>query len=212
MKIYLIRHGRQCSTACNVDVSLDEAGRRQAALVGERLKKYDIDLIYSSNLIRAVETAQIINQKLNVEHVINNDIRESEFGILTGLQDEEIKEKYPKLTESRVLMQEDVAYPGGENGQMVFDRAFPVIHDIAKSGKENVAVVTHGGVIRALLAGICGTKQAKRLSFAKDMENCSITEILYNPKTDVFYIERVNDYAHLEAEEELLRKHFKKGF
>ena len=49
MKIYLIRHGRQCSKLCNVNVDLSQEGFRQAALVGERLAKKNIDKVYSSD-------------------------------------------------------------------------------------------------------------------------------------------------------------------
>lgn len=54
MRILLIRHGRQNSPLCNVDVPLSEAGRAQAALLGERLKHEGIDAVWSSGLCRAV--------------------------------------------------------------------------------------------------------------------------------------------------------------
>ena len=53
MNIYLIRHGRQNSRLCNVDVELSKEGREQADLLGKRLEKYDIEAVYSSQLIRA---------------------------------------------------------------------------------------------------------------------------------------------------------------
>ena len=62
MRIYLIRHGRQNSTLCNVNVPLAEAGIEQAHLAGKRLAAYGIDEIYASDLIRARETAQIIKE------------------------------------------------------------------------------------------------------------------------------------------------------
>ena len=65
MNIYLIRHGRQNSKLCNVDVELSPEGREQADLVGKRLQTYHIDVVYSSQLIRAKETADIINKYLN---------------------------------------------------------------------------------------------------------------------------------------------------
>ena len=52
MRIYLIRHGRQNSPLCNVNVPLSDAGRRQAELLGERLKKESIDVVWSSDLLR----------------------------------------------------------------------------------------------------------------------------------------------------------------
>lgn len=50
MNIYLIRHGRQNSRLCNVDVELSKEGREQADLLGKRLEKYDIEAVYSSRL------------------------------------------------------------------------------------------------------------------------------------------------------------------
>ena len=46
--IFLIRHGRQCSKLCNVDVSLDESGRKQAKLAGKRLISYQLEKLYCS--------------------------------------------------------------------------------------------------------------------------------------------------------------------
>ena len=54
--IFLIRHGRQDSKLCNVNVGLSEAGREQARLLGERLRTYGIEKMYASELSRAVET------------------------------------------------------------------------------------------------------------------------------------------------------------
>ena len=62
MNIYLIRHGRQNSKRCNVDVELSPEGREQAEITGRRLQDYGIEAVYSSNLKRAVETADLINQ------------------------------------------------------------------------------------------------------------------------------------------------------
>ena len=93
-ELFLIRHGRQNSKLCNVDVELDEAGRRQAGLLGERLRSYGLEKLYSSKLIRAVETAEIINRALALPYEILPDIQEINFGGFTGLSDEEIREKY----------------------------------------------------------------------------------------------------------------------
>ena len=64
--IFLIRHGRQCSKLCNVDVSLDESGRKQAKLAGKRLISYQLEKLYCSQLIRAKETAEIIGHCVNL--------------------------------------------------------------------------------------------------------------------------------------------------
>ena len=93
MNIYLIRHGRQCSKLCNVNVDLSQEGFRQAALVGERLVKKNIDKVYSSDYLRAVQTAQAANLYWNVEHEIDPGLREISFGDMEGLSDKVIAER-----------------------------------------------------------------------------------------------------------------------
>ena len=87
MKIYLIRHGRQNSRLCNVDVDLAEEGKQQARLVAERIKNWNIEKIYCSDLKRAMETAAIINETLNVNIVVESQLREIDFGEMTGHSD-----------------------------------------------------------------------------------------------------------------------------
>lgn len=145
MRIYLIRHGRQNSPLCNVNVPLSDAGRRQAELLGERLKKESIDAVWSSDLIRACETADIINDKIQAPRIIREGLREISFGELEGLSDDVIMERYADFFAARATMKEDLPYPGGENAVDVIRRAVPVMDEIAKSGAETVAVVTHGG-------------------------------------------------------------------
>lgn len=213
MNIYLIRHGRQCSKLCNVDVELAPEGREQADLLGQRLKTYDIEAVYSSDLIRARETADIINKHLNKPRVIDERWQEANFGGMTGLTNDEMREKYGDFLEKRATMTEDIPYPdGGENCRMVFERSFEALKDLIKENYENVCVVTHGGVIRALLTGIVGADYAKWLTYGRQLENCSISHILYDEKMKTFHIERLNDFAHFEGKDYLMRKHFGTGF
>lgn len=219
ISIYLLRHGRQESRLCNVNVPLDETGKLQAELAGKRLKKYGIGIIYSSDLIRASETAEIINRYLSVEHLCMPGLREIEFGSLTGLSDEEIKAKYAGFLEERDKYENDIPFPSGEggikgeNGTDVYKRAKKAIDNILEKCMDgnigSAAAVSHGGTIRSLLAGILGMPQEHRLLFAKTMENTGITQIDYHLKNKRFYVERINDYSHLEDYPELLRKNFK---
>ena len=209
MKLYLIRHGRQDSPLCNVDVPLCEAGRSQARLLGARLEQYGIDALYSSDLIRAVQTAEIINEHLHLKHMIIPQLREINFGALEGMKEEDIQAQYKDFLTERRQMSSDLAYPEGENGQMVYNRAYPVIQSILQTEAKQVAIVTHGGLIRAVLAGILGIDMAKKLMFAKELENTSITQIDYHKDYEYFTVERMNDYAHIEQQEHLLRKYFK---
>lgn len=210
MRIYLIRHGRQESRLCNVNVKLDENGRRQADLLGKRLLKAGIEIVYSSDLIRAAETAEIANEYWKVPHIIRPELREISFGDLEGLSDEEIAEKYHGFQMLQGRMESDLPYPGGECAGDVVRRALPFFEELKGSGREKIAVVTHGGLIRSMTAWFLGMDLSKWRLLGKDLENCSITELLYEEKHDRFRVERFNDYAHIEPYRELLRAGWKK--
>lgn len=192
-----------------MDVELSEEGRLQAELLRDRMKNYPIDALYSSNLIRAVQTAQIINEGLQLPHEIRDDLQEISFGLLTGKSDAYISEHFSDFKEEQMKLVEDIPYPGGENGTSVYERAMPVIQELIQSGNKNIAVVTHGGIIRVLLAALFGKNQARRFLFGVSLENTGITQLVYHEEHDRFYLERFNDFAHLEGYPQLYRSHWK---
>lgn len=205
-RILLIRHGRQNSPLCNVDVPLAEEGRRQARLLGHRLAdSYKIEAVWSSDLLRAVETADLINEYLKVPRRICQGIREISFGDLEGLSDQAIGERFGNFLKERGAMKRDMAYPGGECGADVVKRAVPVLEEIIAQGYEQAALVTHGGVIRSLLCHYLGADLGHVPLFAWHLENSSITELVYRKSDERMLLNRFNDYAHLEGEPELLR-------
>lgn len=208
MRIYMIRHGRQCSKLCNVNVELDAVGRRQAGLAGERLRNAAIEQVYASDLLRAKETAEIANRCWNAPIKVRPGIREISFGEMEGCSDEEIALRFADFRREFQKMERDLPYPGGECAGDVVKRALPVFQEILESGLSSVAVVTQGGVIRCMTAWFLGMDLAKWRTLGKDLENCSITELAYRPETGEVTVERFNDYAHLEPYPELLRKNW----
>lgn len=208
VNLYLIRHGRQNSTLCNVDVELSEEGRLQAGLLRDRLQNYSIDALYSSQLVRATQTAEILNEALCLPHIIREELCEISFGLLTGQTESYIEEHFADFKAEQRMLIQDIPYPGGENGTSVYERAMPVIQEIVQSGKQNIVVVTHGGTIRVLLAALFGKNQARRFLFGVSLENTGITQLVYHPQYDRFYLERFNDYAHLEGHSRLHRKNW----
>lgn len=205
MNIYLIRHGRQCSLRCNVDVALSGEGRRQAELLGKRLAKKSIEAVYSSHLLRAVETAEIANGFWNVKHIIRPELREISFGEMEGMTDDDIAVTFADFKKTQQRMEEDLPYPGGECAGDVIKRAMPVFCEIASVGYENVAVVTHGGVIRSITAAFLHMEPKNYRLLGASLENCSITVAIWDEKTKRFSLDKFNDYAHLEPYPELLR-------
>ncbi|HHV13572.1 MAG TPA: histidine phosphatase family protein [Clostridiales bacterium] len=208
VNLYLIRHGRQNSTLCNTDVPLSQEGIAQCELLRERLTKYRLDAIYSSDMLRARQTAEIINEAFGLPHGIRAEFREISFGLMEGKTDEYNDEHFREFYEEQSRLIEDIPYPGGENGTSVYERAMPVLQELARSGKKDILIVTHGGVIRSILAALFGRNQARRFLFATSLENASITQLRYDLENDRFYLERFNDCAHLEGNPELRRRGF----
>lgn len=206
MNIYLIRHGRQSSKLCNVDVNLSEEGQRQALLVGERLISKKIEAVYSSQLIRAVETARIANQLWNTRHVIREELREISFGQMEGMTDAAIARDFSDFKAEQEKMEKDLPYPGGESASDVIERAMPILNEITSCDDyQNVAIVTHGGVIRSVISSILHMEPRYYRIFGTSLENCSITQIKWERDKGIFTLECFNDYAHLEPYPELLR-------
>lgn len=241
MILYLIRHGRQNSPLCNLDVPLSSEGKRQAELLGKRMSDYPVDVLYTSSLIRAEETGRIAfggRKPLTDNLQIREGLCEIDFGSLTGAEDATVKKFYGEYydrqrslfqqaahtpqkasaretslyTASYFVPQEDMWYPQGENSAMVLQRVLPVIEEWIASSYEHIAVVTHGGVIRTLLSAFFGGDIAKRLLFGTSLENCSITQMHYDEGLGGFFLDRFNDYAHIEAEPELLRSRYLKPY
>lgn len=98
-----------------------------------------------------------------------------------------------------------MAYPGGECAADVVRRVLPVMEEITSGACETAAVVTHGGVIRSLTAHYLGMDLSKTALLASHLENCGITELIFRRGSGRVYLNRFNDYGHLEKEPELLR-------
>jgi probable phosphoglycerate mutase len=201
------------------------------------MKRYPVEVLYSSDLIRAKQTASIAfgdRDDLVEDLRIRSGLAEVDFGTLTGVADEKVKEFYreyyreqlDRFAEGRVqtgnaldevnefvgdffVPTEEIWYPEGESGADVMTRLMPVVQEWIEEGFGSVAVVTHGGVIRILLTALFGGDFAKRLMFGTSLENCSITQIHFDEEKHGFYLDRFNDYAHLEQEPALLRRCFK---
>ncbi len=205
MRIYFIRHGRQCDKRCNVDVALSEEGIHQAKLLGSRMKEFGVQKVYSSDMIRAKQTAEYANQYWNVEHEIIPEFREISFGKMEGKDDDEIQSLFADFKKEQEKMEYDLPYPDGESAMDVVKRSMPKLMEIVNSGLECVAIVTHGVWIRAMIAYILGMDMAKWRLLGVAFENGSITQVDYHSKKQIFTLEKLNDYAHLEAYKELLR-------
>lgn len=207
MELYLIRHGRQCDKRCNANVSLSEEGIRQACLTGERMKDWGIGKVYSSDMLRARETAYYANRYWKAPHEMVPEFRELCFGEMEGLTDEEIGIRFGDFKKDQETAGEDIPYPGGESATDLVGRGMPKLIEVAQANDSAgaIAIVTHGVWIRAIVCHILGMNMGKWRTLGTTFENGSITQICYHGKRKEFTLERFHDYAHLEPYPQLLR-------
>lgn len=156
MTIYLVRHGKDDDGFRGgwSQKGLIEEGMEQSKKLGDYLRKHNKDFkiskIISSDLRRAVETAFYIADSLDLSLEKSKDWRETNNGILAGMPNDEANKKFPGLYFNRLRM--DERYPGGESPIENFTRIRSVLEktladQISGNRRENVVIVTHGGVI-----------------------------------------------------------------
>lgn len=154
--IILIRHGQ---TDWNVerrwqgktDVPLNATGRAQARALAARLTTWPIENIYSSDLSRAVDTAQVLADAVNVELMIEPGWRERDLGELEGLTREEIQDKFPHLA----LPRQFIEARGGETYILFKQRIVDTFKRIMdKHEGETSVVVSHSAALRVLVSHI----------------------------------------------------------
>ena len=144
--IYLIRHGQTDWNLSKViqgkqDISLNDKGREQAREIKKELDNKEIDLIIASPLIRAKETAEIINKDRNLPIIYDERIEERCFGEYEG------KEIKVVDTSNFWNFYKDETFPGAESIQEFFDRVYSFLDELLeKYYDKNVLVVSHGGV------------------------------------------------------------------
>jgi len=150
--LILARHGetewnRDGRFQGHADPPLNETGRTQARQLAATLADEPIDAIYSSDLRRAHETAQIVAASKGIDVVVDPDLRERDVGEWSGLTMPEIEERYPD--ELRRFRDEGVSV--GETREALAERVLAAVRRIAEAHPNgHVLVVTHGGALRTL--------------------------------------------------------------
>lgn len=152
MKIFIIRHGQTEWNALGKlqgrqDIKLNEVGRKQAARTSKKIKNEKIDIIITSPLKRAKETAEIINEQFNVEIVEDDRLMERCYGDFEGITKADLKEKkikHPELNDACNYMK-NINIFNMETIQDLCARIYECLDEITvKYQSKNVLIVTHG--------------------------------------------------------------------
>ncbi len=155
--VWLVRHGvaEGPSNRCcgHADPRLSPEGILQAKTVAHRLAAETISHVYASTSSRAIETAQILAQSHGLPVQTNANLREIHFGDLEGRTYDEIERRWPDVFHSWMTRPTETQFPNGESFAQMRKRVLEALDSLLKNHKnEAIAVVTHAGVIRAILA------------------------------------------------------------
>lgn len=167
--IYFVRHGETEYNVLGIaqgqlDIPLNEKGISQAREVSEKLKNYKIDIIYSSPLIRAKKTAEIINENHNVEIVLDDRLKEFYAGKRQGTKSSEWT---AEMDEDFMLNPEKY---GAESNEKFYQRCVDVYKDLPVD--KNVLVVSHAGVCKNIV------RYMEKKSFTEKIQMPANAEVL----------------------------------
>lgn len=186
--IIFFRHGQtdfniQGRWQGQTDNLLNEKGLEQAAQLGIKLSKFKLDVIYSSPLLRAVQTANTVvhHQKLPIDIVIMQNLREGNFGDAEGRTFDETRIQYHEQVDNFLNATQqnwDNHFQNGESKHQMFERVFSCFQEIVNRPGKNIGISGHGGLLSALTCGL----NLKKVSF----ENCAVIMLTYDSESNTF--------------------------
>ncbi len=171
MNVYVIRHGETNMGKNNIiateDEPLNEAGIIQAIKVGKEIRKLNINKVYCSPIQRAKDTLKLFELNTNIPVIIENRIKERSMG------------KYEKVSFEDLKWDEfwnynsDKLYPELETMKSVYERISEFLNELkSRNSNDNILVVTHGGISRAIYWYFNGIPENGNSSDIN--ENCKI--------------------------------------
>jgi len=203
-RLLLVRHGEtELKSSVRLwgrtDVELGAVGFRQAEKLRDRLAEEKIDVIYSSNLKRALITAETIASRHQLEVIPCDELREIDFGDTEGLTYEEVNQLYPEFIELRRKRGTSVKFPGGESLDDLSQRVSKFVNNRLDqhTDEETLLIVAHTGVTRILICQLLGLETRYMRHLRLDLASLSIVEIHQQEAI----ISLLNDTSHLRGDE-----------
>jgi probable phosphoglycerate mutase len=153
--LYFVRHGETGHNASGLtmgqmDVPLNERGMAQAAQTAEWLRRFPVARIVSSDLSRAMATAEPLAAALGLKVEPDRRLRELCFGIFEGRSIADCDRENPEIVARWRSGDFDFAPPGGETRRSLMERTRRVLAGLLESPEEHIAIFTHGGTLNAL--------------------------------------------------------------
>jgi 2,3-bisphosphoglycerate-dependent phosphoglycerate mutase len=202
-KLFLIRHGQSAGNAegrfgGHSATPLSELGFKQADITAKALAKENINAIYSSDLLRAVQTADPLAKILDLAIVTSPALRERNVGVLEGLTFDESKQEHPNDYYALVNRSVHHVITEGESYRHLLNRITGELRNILRKHRgERVAIFTHTGALCFMTLHLLGaihrnTKQTPWIVTS----NCGINRFEIRGPRNVRVL-ALNDTRHL---------------
>ncbi|MDK2932409.1 MAG: hypothetical protein PWP27_219 [Clostridiales bacterium] len=199
-RLFLVRHGEAEGNLHrkfhgHYDSHLTSNGYLQVQKLTQRLSEENIDILYSSDLTRAYETAKYIADKKNLDIHVMRGLREINGGDWEDVPWAELPNRWPEAYDHWENKPHLLQMPNGESMVEFQNRVVEEITKITRDNKgKNICVVTHGTVIKAVLCYFYG-KPLEEFTSIRWHDNASITVVNFNDNNYTVIIE--GDNAHL---------------
>ncbi len=198
-EIILIRHGEtewnsQKRMQGHSNSDLSSVGQAQIQALGQWMKNVPFDLIYSSDSLRAKQTAEAITQFSGNELQFDQRLREKNLGVFEGLTSEEARERHPEVFRLFKTAGSKYVIDEGESTQQLQDRALEIVNEIRiKHPEERVLLVTHGGFIRVVMKHSLGLSLETPTRFL--IRNTGVFRLVWEDK---WIVSQMGGVSHLE--------------
>jgi len=198
-KLLIVRHGQTEFNHTNkfvghTDADMSPEGYHQIARLSKRLEKVKIDAVCSSNLRRAMTTAEIITAGRNLEIRACPELREINYGDAEGLTFDEITHNFPAVGKAMVEQSCLISFPGGECFSDLEIRIRKFISDLDRYAPEQTVLIAgHSGPLTLLVCFLLGA--AKESWWHLHMDNAGLSIVNTYPEGAILNL--FNDVSHL---------------
>jgi phosphoserine phosphatase len=203
LELIIVRHGETAWNAGDVfrgrvQIPLSEFGLKQAELLGEYLGSKKISAVYCSPLERAVQTAQAVAKKQNLNIQPLEDLNDLDFGEWEGLPVKEVKVRYKDIYEFWLKRPDIAQVPKGETLENAKIRVMQALQDILAKHKEGtVVIMTHRVITKILACALLGLDNSHFWNI--DQDTCGVSTFLYYGN-NFFVLKHHNDVSFIKKE------------
>lgn len=175
---YIFRHGetdlnkQKRWQGSGMDYDLNQTGIEQAGALVDKLEGKGLEIIFSSPLKRAFQTAEVVGEVLGIRVEIVNDLRECFYGDAEGMLISDLQQSVPEIVNNWNKPQYmEIAFPNGERKDIALKRVLKVLRELAAQPYRVMGIAIHGGTMAAILNYL-------QFDFDK-IPNCACLHVVY---------------------------------